>query len=92
MKVAELVRSRADLYVHAGRGMKHWDSCGPEALLAAAGGRLSDLDGAPIDYRDHDLGLKRGLLASNGVLHPGILSAVAWAEREVERVGSAGDD
>jgi 3'(2'), 5'-bisphosphate nucleotidase len=81
VKIAHLAQGEAELYVHEGRGLKRWDSCAPEAILRAAGGRLSDLDGAPIDYTDKDLRLKRGLVASNTVLHPGVLSAVTYAER-----------
>lgn len=81
VKVSRICDERAELYVHAGRGMKLWDSCAPEAILAAAGGRMSDLDGAPVNYATTDLLLPRGLVASNGVLHPGTLSAIPWAER-----------
>src|SRR5690606_16214838 len=45
VKVARLARGQADLYVHAGLGMKRWDTCAPEAILRAAGGKLTDLDG-----------------------------------------------
>jgi len=86
VKVARIALSEAELYVHAGPGLKRWDTCASDAVLAAAGGRLSDLDGAPIDYRSRELALGRGLVASNGLLHPGILSAVGWAEREVARL------
>jgi 3'(2'), 5'-bisphosphate nucleotidase len=87
VKVARIVLGQADLYVHAGRGMKHWDTCGPEAILAAAGGRMSDLRGQVIDYASSEIRLQRGLVATNGTLHPGVLSAVDWAQREAERVG-----
>lgn len=80
VKVARVATGAADFYAHDGPGMKLWDTCGPEAVLAAAGGRLSDLDGVAFDYRRRALGLD-GLLASNGVLHPGVLSAVGWARR-----------
>jgi 3'(2'), 5'-bisphosphate nucleotidase len=88
VKVARIAQGRADVYVHAGRGMRRWDTCAPEAVLAAAGGRATDLDGAPLDYADADLALRRGWVASNGTLHAGVLSAVGWAEREVRRLGS----
>ncbi|HHH28725.1 MAG TPA: 3'(2'),5'-bisphosphate nucleotidase CysQ, partial [Polyangiaceae bacterium] len=39
VKIARIVLGDADLYVHAGPGMKHWDTCGPQAILEAAGGR-----------------------------------------------------
>jgi len=86
VKVARLVAGLGDLYVHGGRGLSVWDTCASEALLAAAGGRLTDLDGRPIDYRG-PTALERGLVATNGLLHPGVMSAVGWAEREVRRLG-----
>ena len=76
VKVSRLVLGQADLYVHGGRGAKLWDTCAPEAVLAAAGGRFSDLQGAPIDYGSPDLMLRRGLVASNGALHEAVLAAV----------------
>ena len=87
-KVARLLLGQADLYVHKGTGVKRWDSCAAEAILAAAGGRLSDLDGRPIDYRAADLALRRGLVATNGLLHPGVLSACPWAEGEADRLAA----
>lgn len=76
VKVARIVLGEADLYVH-GHGAKRWDSCAPEALLVAAGGRFSDLAGAPIDYASGDLGLRNGIVATNGALHDAVLAAVA---------------
>jgi 3'(2'), 5'-bisphosphate nucleotidase len=90
VKVSRIALGRADLYVHDGPGMKLWDTCGPEAVLTAAGGRMSDLEGAPIEYGAHDLRVRRGVVATNGVLHAGVLSAVGWAEREVQRLRRRG--
>jgi 3'(2'), 5'-bisphosphate nucleotidase len=86
VKIARLVLGAAELYVHSGLGLKKWDTCAAEAILLAAGGRLSDLEGTPIDYAEGQLELRRGLLASNSVLHAGVLSAVDWARAELLRV------
>lgn len=86
VKVLRMMERAADVYVHAGGGLKLWDTCAPEAILSAAAGRMTDLDGAQIDYASRDLHLRRGLVSTNGVLHPGVLSAVGWAEREVKRL------
>jgi 3'(2'), 5'-bisphosphate nucleotidase len=77
VKIARIVLGQADLYVHAGLGAKHWDTCAPEAVLVAAGGRFSDLNGAPIDYASPDLVLRHGICATNGELHDAALAAVA---------------
>ena len=48
---------------------KHWDACATDALVSAAGGRVSDLRGRPFDYRSEELELSHGLLAANPALH-----------------------
>jgi 3'(2'), 5'-bisphosphate nucleotidase len=77
VKVTRLARGEADLYVHGGPGAKLWDTCAPEAVLTAAGGRFTDLSGAPIDYASPTLPLPNGLVATNGVLHDTVLAALA---------------
>ena len=81
VKVTRIALKQADLYVHGGIGAKRWDSCAPEAVLAAAGGRFTDLNGAPIDYTSADLVLRTGIVATNGLLHEAVLAAVAEGAR-----------
>ena len=40
-----------DAYVHVTK-IKKWDICAGDAILRALGGRLTDLDGREVDYRD----------------------------------------
>ena len=65
-----------DLYVNPAAKTKAWDTCAPEAILVPAGGRLSDLFGAPIDYTS-ELKHARGLIASNGHIHAEVVGKLA---------------
>ncbi len=65
-----------DLYVNPTAKTKVWDTCAPEAILNGAGGRLSDLFGAPVDYV-RELGQPRGLVASNGRVHDEVVGKLA---------------
>ena len=57
-----------------------WDHAAGAALVAAAGGRVTDLDGKPLDFSlGKTLAHNRGIIASNGVLHDQILAAVQRA-------------
>lgn len=76
-KVAFVARGDADLYVHGSGAAKRWDTCGPEAVILAAGGRFTDLEGASIDYTSPDLAIRRGLVASSSALHARVLAAAA---------------
>jgi 3'(2'), 5'-bisphosphate nucleotidase len=66
----------ADVYVHLGMAGKRWDSCAPEAIIHAAGGKVTDATGAPFDYRSAHITNDRGILATNGTLHPLALSQI----------------
>jgi 3'(2'), 5'-bisphosphate nucleotidase len=77
VKVSRVVTADAEIYVHAGKGAKLWDTCAPEAILVAAGGRFTDLDGKLIDYAADDISIPNGLVATNAVLFDRVVQAVA---------------
>lgn len=45
-----LIEGKAHAYVMPSKGCKKWDTCAPEALLQAFGGKLTDIYGKPIQY------------------------------------------
>ena len=65
-----------DLYVNPTSKTKVWDTCAPEAILARAGGRLTDLFGTPVDY-ERELRQRRGLVGSNGHVHDEVVAKLA---------------
>jgi 3'(2'), 5'-bisphosphate nucleotidase len=77
LKGALVARGLADAYLDTGAKTMRWDACAVDALVTAAGGRVSDLSGEPIDYRARALANERGLVVSNGRVHEAILSRLA---------------
>jgi 3'(2'), 5'-bisphosphate nucleotidase len=73
VKLCIIAAGVRDLYVNPAAKTKAWDTCAPEAILVPAGGRLSDLFGAPIDYAK-ELAHHRGLVASNGRIHEEVVA------------------
>ena len=69
MKSMRIARGEGDLYAHVGNYGKRWDSCAPEAIVHAAGGRMTNADGSPFDYLDPDITNHRGVLCGNPALH-----------------------
>jgi 3'(2'), 5'-bisphosphate nucleotidase len=49
LKIMRVAEGVADLYPRFGRTME-WDTAAPQAVLEAAGGRLTDVAGAPLGY------------------------------------------
>jgi 3'(2'), 5'-bisphosphate nucleotidase len=76
VKLCMIAAGPRELYVNPQAKTKAWDTCAPEAILARAGGRLTDLFGAPIAYHG-DLLHRRGLIASNGRIHDEVVQKLA---------------
>jgi 3'(2'), 5'-bisphosphate nucleotidase len=57
-----------------------WDHAAGAICVEEAGGRVTDLDGKPLDFgRGRALTANRGIVASNGALHDAVLAAAATA-------------
>ncbi len=76
VKLCLIASGVRDLYVNPSSRTKAWDTCAPEAILARAGGRLSDVFGAPLVY-GAELARTRGLLASNGHIHDEVVARIS---------------
>ena len=77
IKVGLLVERQADLYIHLSPKTKQWDTCAPEAVLAEAGGRMTDLWGAPLRYNTADVLNRNGIVASNGAAHDAVVARLS---------------
>jgi 3'(2'), 5'-bisphosphate nucleotidase len=69
LKIGAICEGRAHLYVHTGVRTHLWDTCGPEAILREAGGRMTDMSNQPLQYTARDARNANGLIASNGIIH-----------------------
>ncbi|HUG91453.1 MAG TPA: 3'(2'),5'-bisphosphate nucleotidase [Planctomycetaceae bacterium] len=80
-KYAAVARGEADLYLRLPTRADYreniWDHAGGVLLVEEAGGRVTDLDGRPLDFtRGQKLTANRGLVVTNGRLHERVLDAV----------------
>jgi 3'(2'), 5'-bisphosphate nucleotidase len=56
---------------------KIWDQAAGSIVIEEAGGRISDLDGKPLDFsHGRTLAKNRGILATNGHLHDALLAGL----------------
>ncbi|HEV7843450.1 MAG TPA: 3'(2'),5'-bisphosphate nucleotidase CysQ [Pyrinomonadaceae bacterium] len=69
VKVGLIVERQCDLYIHLSPRTKQWDTCAPEVILREAGGRFTDLFGAPVLYNTPDIQNHNGIVATNGAAH-----------------------
>ena len=53
-----LIEGKAHAYVFPSPGCKKWDTCAPEAVLHAMGGKLTDIHGNLYDY-NKDVGMRK---------------------------------
>lgn len=89
LKVGQIARQLADIYIHPSPGCKEWDICAPEAVLCAAGGEMTDCWGNPLVYNKRDVRAHNGIIATNNTIHSRIMETVS---RIVEDAGYNEDD
>ena len=78
IKLALVARGEADLYLNDYDAMHDWDLCAGHILVAEAGGTVTTLYGEPLQYGTEENWHRKGVLASNGVLHPLALQRLAF--------------
>jgi 3'(2'), 5'-bisphosphate nucleotidase len=69
VKLAQVARGQADLYLNTYDAVHDWDICAGELLVTEAGGRVTKLNGDPLHYGLPGALQTGGVLASNGRLH-----------------------
>jgi 3'(2'), 5'-bisphosphate nucleotidase len=80
IKLAQVARGEADLYLNTYLHFNDWDICAGQILVEEAGGMVTGLRGEPIRYGVGQKAERTGLLASNGLLHQGSLDLITEAE------------
>lgn len=80
-KYARIANGDAELYLRLNRTTSTrphyvWDHAPGTVLVQAAGGRVSDLDGAPLDFSQGRALPNSGVIATNGVIHAQMVAAV----------------
>jgi 3'(2'), 5'-bisphosphate nucleotidase len=76
LKAALVAVGVHDVYFQPAPAGMRWDACASEALVDAAGGACSAIDGGRIDYASGELVNSGGLLATNGRLHQKVVEAL----------------
>jgi 3'(2'), 5'-bisphosphate nucleotidase len=76
VKLAQVARGEADLYVCTYDRLHDWDLAAGHILVDEAGGRATDLNGGELSYGRQPPVHLRGVMASNGVTHAAALNAL----------------
>jgi 3'(2'), 5'-bisphosphate nucleotidase len=87
VKYAMVAMGRASIYLRLPTRKdyqeKIWDHAAGSLVVTEAGGRVTDMDGLPLNFRHGRLlSANRGIVATNGRIHDQVLQAVALAQEE----------
>ena len=80
-KYARIAAGDAELYLRlprlgSTRPFMIWDHCAGTAIVEAAGGKVTDVDGSPLDYSTGKTLNNQGIIVSNGAVHERVITAV----------------
>lgn len=81
-KYGTVARGDAEIYLRLPTrkdyAEKIWDHAGGVLVVEEAGGRVTDVDGAPLDFTaGPTLARNRGVVVTNGLLHDAVLAALS---------------
>lgn len=77
VRMTAVARGEADAYVQAPGKTKMWDTGPPQALVLAAGGRVTDLRGQPLNFDAPPITHPYGVVACAASQHEPILARLA---------------
>jgi 3'(2'), 5'-bisphosphate nucleotidase len=77
LKAAAVASGEADVYLAPESAGYRWDSCAPEAVIVAAGGRYGDAFGRALDYRAPRLENDGGIVAAADPLYARVIDSIA---------------
>jgi 3'(2'), 5'-bisphosphate nucleotidase len=77
IKLAQVARGEADLYLNTYLNFHDWDVCAGHILVEEAGGKVTGLNDEPILYAVNQASQRTGLLASNTLLHQQALDVIS---------------
>jgi 3'(2'), 5'-bisphosphate nucleotidase len=77
IKLAQVARGEADLYLNTYPEFHDWDICAGHILVLEGGGQVTGLKGQPVIYSRPGAWQRDGLLATNGGLHSRALEALS---------------
>ena len=81
LKIGKVAQGFADVVINTNKDVSKWDFCAPQILLEEAGGKVTDIDGAPINYLAPGVGLNKSFVATNGVLHDEVIAFLQNRQR-----------
>lgn len=74
LKCGLIAMNEADVFFTVTSKLGEWDMCGPHAIIEAAGGLVTGLDGSVLLYNKADPHIPQGVLATNGQVHAEMLT------------------
>lgn len=77
IKLALVARGEAEMYVNDYLNFHDWDICAGHILVEEAGGKVSLFNGNPVTYGGAGATQRRGMVATNGLIHEAVVERLA---------------
>jgi len=78
LKTIEVAKGTVTLFLCPRKYKMHsWDLCAPSLILEEAGGKITDVYGNKLDYKNSDHRIYNGVVATNGKIHDMVLERIS---------------
>jgi 3'(2'), 5'-bisphosphate nucleotidase len=76
VKLARVAGGEADIFANIYAEFHDWDVCAGHILVEEAGGKVTTLAGAPMQYGNEGNKQRQGMIATNGLIHDAAVAAL----------------
>jgi 3'(2'), 5'-bisphosphate nucleotidase len=83
LRFGRIANGEAEFTINTNRRVSKWDTCAPQVILEEAGGRITDIFGEELNYKNPGIRWTNSFIASNKLFHNDIVLrckklAVLW--------------
>jgi len=83
LRFGRIANGEAEFTINTNRRVSKWDTCAPQVILEEAGGRITDIFGEELNYKNPGIRWTNSFIASNNLFHDDIVLkckklAVLW--------------
>jgi len=76
LKLGLIAEQKADVCVNSNYRCSKWDTCAPQIILEEAGGKITDFNGEPLNYKQRELKWENSFIASSPGLHKKLIEYI----------------
>jgi 3'(2'), 5'-bisphosphate nucleotidase len=71
-----IASGEAEMFIQPSFNLRKWDTCGPQVIIEEAGGKITDIYGNSLNYKQQSTKWENSVVVSNSKVHPELIEEI----------------